>query len=545
MLPPDPLSAMIKTVLSLAVVALLANAGVRVGTRLLPRSAVQGRGPRRRAVRRRQDRRGAAESRSWNWRSRTRSRSTPTSSTIDTEHADRSTDDQRPTSTSPTPCSIPVLAGLRPRRFQFDYTHALEARRCACSTARSPICSPPFRLAATPHSGGGSASALAASHRRIAAGDGRAIAEAARRAPSDDAGAACATPARRCAAIAERLGAIAVDRDSERVRRRASPPTACRQSTDEATGGRARGADSARAVGSATEAPLAVMPRVRRAPSSRARSIAALANRSRVERRAGRGSGCVAAGLAAARVWQRRHQPSSSKRRRRSRERVARRRRRLERGARRSETAASSSGALDCLAPAAGQSSPMTTRPRLTTAANRWRRRRGSGRSAAPRDDHARPSACPARGCRSRSWRSSEQAALIVAPTSASSNVRPMPKQASVIANGIDGEKPPPGLTSVASATGDAARRSARAPARTVRASGRTRRSAAASRRRRPRPGARMPSSARRSGDRPSGRRPRAATRDPPLGAELVGVDARLQAARRGRPRGSRAIRPA
>ena len=29
-----------------------------------------------------------------------------------------------------------------------------------------------------------------------------------------------------------------------------------------------------------------------------------------------------------------------------------------------------------------------------------------------------------------------------------------MPKQASVIANGIDGEKPPPGLTSVASATG-------------------------------------------------------------------------------------------
>ena len=28
-----------------------------------------------------------------------------------------------------------------------------------------------------------------------------------------------------------------------------------------------------------------------------------------------------------------------------------------------------------------------------------------------------------------------------------------MPKQASAIANGIDGEKPPPGLTSVASAT--------------------------------------------------------------------------------------------
>ena len=56
-----------------------------------------------------------------------------------------------------------------------------------------------------------------------------------------------------------------------------------------------------------------------------------------------------------------------------------------------------------------------------------------------------------------RSWRSSDHAALIVAATSASSNVRSMPKQASVIANGIDGENPPPGLTSVASATGNAA----------------------------------------------------------------------------------------
>ena len=55
------------------------------------------------------------------------------------------------------------------------------------------------------------------------------------------------------------------------------------------------------------------------------------------------------------------------------------------------------------------------------------------------------------------SARSSDHAALMVAPTSASSNVMSMAKQASVIANGIDGEKPPPGLTSVASATGTAA----------------------------------------------------------------------------------------
>ena len=40
-----------------------------------------------------------------------------------------------------------------------------------------------------------------------------------------------------------------------------------------------------------------------------------------------------------------------------------------------------------------------------------------------------------------------------------------MPKQASVMANGIDGEKPPPGLTSVASATGTPASISARAGA--------------------------------------------------------------------------------
>ena len=42
----------------------------------------------------------------------------------------------------------------------------------------------------------------------------------------------------------------------------------------------------------------------------------------------------------------------------------------------------------------------------------------------------------------------------MVAAASASSNVMPIAKQASVMANGIDGEKPPPGLTSVASATG-------------------------------------------------------------------------------------------
>jgi hypothetical protein len=42
---------------------------------------------------------------------------------------------------------------------------------------------------------------------------------------------------------------------------------------------------------------------------------------------------------------------------------------------------------------------------------------------------------------------------LIVAALSASSNVMFMAKQASVIANGMDGENPPPGLTSDASAT--------------------------------------------------------------------------------------------
>jgi hypothetical protein len=51
------------------------------------------------------------------------------------------------------------------------------------------------------------------------------------------------------------------------------------------------------------------------------------------------------------------------------------------------------------------------------------------------------------------SARSSDAAALIVAPTSASSSVRFMPKQASVMTNGIEVVNPPPGLRSVASAT--------------------------------------------------------------------------------------------
>ena len=41
-----------------------------------------------------------------------------------------------------------------------------------------------------------------------------------------------------------------------------------------------------------------------------------------------------------------------------------------------------------------------------------------------------------------------------------------MPKHASVIANGIDGEKPPPGLMSVASATGTPASIRSRAGAK-------------------------------------------------------------------------------
>jgi hypothetical protein len=55
---------------------------------------------------------------------------------------------------------------------------------------------------------------------------------------------------------------------------------------------------------------------------------------------------------------------------------------------------------------------------------------------------------------------------LIVAAASDSSNVNPMPKHASVIANGIDGEKPPPGLMSVASATGTPAEMRSRAGAK-------------------------------------------------------------------------------
>ena len=52
------------------------------------------------------------------------------------------------------------------------------------------------------------------------------------------------------------------------------------------------------------------------------------------------------------------------------------------------------------------------------------------------------------------SARSSDHAPLIVAAISDSSNVMPIEKHARVIANGIDGENPPPGLTSVARATG-------------------------------------------------------------------------------------------
>src|SRR5206468_2891720 len=93
-----------------------------------------------------------------------------------------------------------------------------------------------------------------------------------------------------------------------------------------------------------------------------------------------------------------------------------------------------------------------TTRPFLTTArmVSAPTRMRSI---AGPRTTTA--SIClPGSRLPTRSWRSSEYAALIVAPTSASSNVRFIPKHASAIANGIDGERPPPGLMSVASATG-------------------------------------------------------------------------------------------
>ena len=50
--------------------------------------------------------------------------------------------------------------------------------------------------------------------------------------------------------------------------------------------------------------------------------------------------------------------------------------------------------------------------------------------------------------------RRSAAAPFTVAATSASSSVMPMPKAASAITKGIEGEKPPPGFMSVASATG-------------------------------------------------------------------------------------------
>ena len=64
-----------------------------------------------------------------------------------------------------------------------------------------------------------------------------------------------------------------------------------------------------------------------------------------------------------------------------------------------------------------------------------------------------------------RAARSSDQAAFSVAATSASSNVIPIAKHASAIANGMLGDSPAPGLTSVASATGTPASISCRAGA--------------------------------------------------------------------------------
>src|SRR5579864_2301715 len=66
----------------------------------------------------------------------------------------------------------------------------------------------------------------------------------------------------------------------------------------------------------------------------------------------------------------------------------------------------------------------------------------------------------PMRSCRSRAY-----AALIVTAASASSKVRSIAKQASAMAKGREGEKPPPGLTSVARATGTPAVTQARAGA--------------------------------------------------------------------------------
>ena len=64
------------------------------------------------------------------------------------------------------------------------------------------------------------------------------------------------------------------------------------------------------------------------------------------------------------------------------------------------------------------------------------------------------------------SVRSSEKAALTVTAASASSSASPIAKHASAIANGSEGESPPPGFTSEARATGAPAVDSARAGAK-------------------------------------------------------------------------------
>ena len=161
-------------------------------------------------------------------------------------------------------------------------------------------------------------------------------------------------------------------------------------------------------------------------------------------------------------------------------------------------------------------------------------RRRGRGRPACRRRS-PRPSACPTSRLPTRSARSSDAAALIVAPTSASSSVRFMPKHASVITNGIDGEKPPPGLTSVASATAtfcvdQHARRREASELQIERRRRQQRRDHAACRHR-----SRARPRRRRSDDRPIARRPR---RRPPSRRST-------RARRRGCATPARAARPA
>ena len=81
-------------------------------------------------------------------------------------------------------------------------------------------------------------------------------------------------------------------------------------------------------------------------------------------------------------------------------------------------------------------------------------RRRARGRGAASSAARRGRPACPPRSSRRSSWRSSENAALSVTAASASSSDRPIAKQPRAIANGSEGERPPPGFTSEASATG-------------------------------------------------------------------------------------------